>query len=118
MRSRLIRFALVVMALMFAATQTASGSCASFSFGYDTSNRLIRQQASDAGWWSYPATAGATGYTALSQYSAVGSVSPSYDGNGDLTYDGTFTYAYDAERRLTSIVQGGATLSAINWITQ
>ena len=35
----------------------------------------------------------------LDQYSAVGSVTPTYDGNGNLTYDGSFTYCYDAESR-------------------
>jgi RHS repeat-associated protein len=37
-------------------------------------------------------------------------VTPSYDGNGNLTGDGTFTYGYDAENRLTSA--SGAGLSA------
>ncbi len=48
-------------------------------------------------------------YTAknLDQYTAVGAVTPTYDGNGNLTFDGTFTYGYDAESRLTSVTQGG-----------
>jgi hypothetical protein len=39
---------------------------------------------------------------ALNQYSAVGEVTPNYDGNGNLTYDGTFTYGYDAASRFVS----------------
>jgi RHS repeat-associated protein len=39
-------------------------------------------------------------------------VTPTYDGNGNLTYDGAFTYAYDAESRLTSIQQGATTVAA------
>ena len=39
---------------------------------------------------------------ALNQYSAVAAMTPIYDGNGNLTFDGTFTYGYDAENRLTS----------------
>ena len=39
-------------------------------------------------------------------------MTPTYDGNGNLTYDGTFTYAYDAEGRLTSVTQGGTTVAA------
>ena len=27
-------------------------------------------------------------------------MTPTYDGNGNLTFDGTFTYGYDAESRL------------------
>ena len=52
-------------------------------------------------------------YTAnnLDQYTAVGAVTPTYDGNGNLTFDGTFTYGYDAESRLTSVTQGGTTVA-------
>src|SRR5262249_13236681 len=63
---------------------------------------------------NYPAaTPGTTGYTAnaLNQYTAVGAVSPSYDGNGNLTSDGTFTSGYDAENRLTSASGAGNTAS-------
>ena len=49
---------------------------------------------------------------ALNQYTAVGSVTPTYDGNGNLTYDGTFTYGYDAESRLTGVSQGGSAVAA------
>ena len=50
-------------------------------------------------------------YTAnvLNQYTAVGSVSPTYDGNGNLTSDGTYTFGYDAENRLTSASGAGTT---------
>ena len=44
----------------------------------------------------------------LDQYTAVGAITPTYDGNGSLTYDGVFTYGYDAESRLISASQGGA----------
>jgi hypothetical protein len=43
----------------------------------------------------------------LNQYAAVGSVSPTYDGNGNLTSDGQFTCCYDTESRLTSILSAG-----------
>jgi YD repeat-containing protein len=36
----------------------------------------------------------------------VGAVTPAYDANGNLTYDGSFTYCYDPESRLTGIVTG------------
>jgi RHS repeat-associated protein len=45
------------------------------------------------------------------RYTAVGAVSPTYDGNGSLTSDGTFTFGYDAENRLTSAVGAGNTAS-------
>jgi RHS repeat-associated protein len=34
-------------------------------------------------------------------------VTPSYDGNGNLTFDGTFTYCYDAENRMTAVLSAG-----------
>ena len=44
---------------------------------------------------------------ALNQYTAVGAATPTYDANGNLTYDGRFTYCYDAESRLTAIISAG-----------
>src|SRR5262249_33212280 len=34
-----------------------------------------------------------------------------YDGNGNLTNDGNFTYCYDAENRLTAAISGGTCAS-------
>ena len=91
------------------AQTTPTATSATFAFGYDATNRRISQSATDNSWWSYPATATNVGYTAnnLNQYSAVGAVTPTYDGNGNLTYDGTFTYGYDAENRLISASGAG-----------
>ena len=54
----------------------------------------------------YPAaTASTVSYTPgtpLDQYAGIGAVTPTYNGNGELTYDGTFTYGYGAEGRLIS----------------
>ena len=62
---------------------------------------------------NYPSSASTTSYTAnvLNQYSAVGAVTPIYDGNGNLTYDGTYTYCYEAESRLTKILSAGTCAS-------
>ena len=38
-------------------------------------------------------------------------MTPTYDGNGNLTFDGTFTYGYDAENRLISASGAGNTAS-------
>ena len=85
-----------------------------FTHGYDQTNRRVSLNVNDSTWLLYPAAAGSTAYTAnaLNQYSAVGSVTPTYDGNGNLTFDGTFSYAYDAENRLTSITQGGTAIAS------
>ena len=78
----------------------------------NATNRRISQTATDNTYWSYPAATPSTvSYTAnnVDQYSAVGSVTPTYDGNGNLTFDGTFTYGYDAENRLISASGAGNT---------
>jgi RHS repeat-associated protein len=93
--------------------QTApTASSAAFTYLYDATNRRISQTATDNSYWSYPtATASTVSYTAnnLDQYSAVGPVTPTYDGNGNLIFDGTFIYGYDAENRLISAVGAGNT---------
>ncbi|MEA1677474.1 RHS repeat-associated core domain-containing protein [Nitrospirillum sp. BR 11163] len=88
-----------------------SPSSVTFAHSYDATNRRIGQSVSDSSWLLQPATAGTTTYTpnALNQYGQVGAVTPSYDGNGSLTGDGTFTYGYDAENRLVSVTGGGVT---------
>ena len=94
------------------AAPTASRS--GFAYTYDAANRRIGGSATDNSRWSYPtATATTVSYTAnnLDQSTAIGAVTPTYDGNGNLTYDGTFTYGYDAESRLTSVTQGGTTVA-------
>ena len=55
--------------------------------------------------------ASTTSYTAnsLNQYTAVGAITPTYDTNGNLTSDGTYTLGYDAENRLVSASGAGNT---------
>ena len=87
-----------------------AASTASFGYSYNQANQRIAQTASNASWWHYPTVAGTISYSAnsLDQYTAVGAVSASYDGNGNLTSDGTFVFGYDPENRLLSVTQGGA----------
>jgi RHS repeat-associated protein len=92
----------------------AASSSVTFAYRYDPNNRRISQAANDNSWLLYPAgPTNTTHYTAnnLNQYSAVGSVTPAYDGNGNLTDDGTFKYCYDAESRLTGILSAGTCAS-------
>ena len=51
-----------------------------------------------------------TAYTAnnLNQYTRVGTATPTYDKNGNPTSDGTITYRWDAENRLTGATVPGA----------
>ena len=38
-------------------------------------------------------------------------MTPTYDGNGNLTYDGAFTYCYDTESRLIGVLSSGSCAS-------
>jgi RHS repeat-associated protein len=93
---------------------TPSTTSVAFAHAYNAANQRSGQTATDNSWWFYPGTTASTvNYTAnaLNQYTAVGSVTPSYDGNGNLTSDGTFIYGYDAENRLTSASATGVAAS-------
>ena len=73
-------------------------------------HRRIGQTVDDNTWLAYPAGApSTTSYTAdkLNRYSAVTGMTPSYDANGNMTGDGTYTYGYDAENRMVSANGGG-----------
>ncbi|MFH1232191.1 MAG: RHS repeat-associated core domain-containing protein, partial [Planctomycetota bacterium] len=56
-------------------------------------------------------TAEGKAYTSnnLNQYTQVDSTTLNYDPNGNLTGDGTCTYSYDYENRLTSAIKSGTT---------
>jgi RHS repeat-associated protein len=71
------------------------------------------ESASIAAYVWQPSGTASNSYTpnTLNQYSAVSGTSYTYDGNGNLTADGAFTYAYDAENRLLSAVRGGLTVA-------
>ena len=91
-----------------AAQAAPTGLSVLFQYAYDGSNRRISGNPAISNWWSYP-TAASTSYSVnnLNQYTAVGSTRPTYDGDGNLASDGSFTYCYDAESRLTSILSAG-----------
>jgi len=100
------------------APAAASPAASSVTFGhaYNAVNQRIGQTVSDNSWINYPAaTPGTVSYTtnALNQYTAVGAVTPTYDGNGNLSYDGTFTYGFDVRNRLTSASGAGNTAAYV-----
>jgi RHS repeat-associated protein len=97
------------------APAVAAPTAGSVTFGhsYNKANQRIGQTVSDNSWLNYPAAASPVSYTAnaLNRYTAVGAVSPTYDGNSNLTSDGTFTLGYDSENRLTTASGAGNTAS-------
>lgn len=97
-------------------TQTSNGNSAQRRFVYDRwGNRTGVWDATSGGnqiqgvtmqTVSFPGT----GTAPTNRISVVGATGISYDANGNLTNDGSHTYAYDSENRVVS-VDGGSTAS-------
>src|SRR6202789_4206540 len=105
----------------------ATGNNDTFSYGYTNAHEAQTAPASNSAWFWQPPTNNSTSYTpnALNQYSAIGSQTTggincqgiaqglSYDCNGNLTFDGTYTYTYDSENHLlTANKTAGGTVAA------
>ena len=94
-----------------------SASSVTLSHTYNKVNQRIGQTVTDNSWLNYPPSSpSSVSYTsnALNQYTAVGAASLSYNDNGNLTSDGTFSLGYDAENRLISSVGGGTAAYAFD----
>jgi RHS repeat-associated protein len=92
-----------------------------YTFQYTNAHQLYTEANTAASYVWQPSAGASTSYTpnALNQYTAVGSQTSggtncfgatqglSYDCNGNLTFDGTFTYSYDAENRLLTASKTG-----------
>ncbi len=97
-----------------ALAQSWLGSSVAFAYGYDDTGRLVNQAASDAqfAWHSVAGGTGSYGTASnLNLYPTVGGVSQTYNTNGCLTGDGTWTFSYDSENRLTAASMAGVTAS-------
>ena len=102
-----------------AAAAPAAGPLVTFTHAYNKANQRIAQEASDNTWLSYPVGVRTTDYNQtpanpLNQYTTIGTtgqptITPTYDGNGNLTADGTYTLGYDLENRLVSASGAGNT---------
>ena len=78
----------------------------SYGYAYDSIGNRLWSAANDV----------TKSYTAnsLNQYTAVSAgANPVYDADGNMTGDGTFAYAYDAENRLVSVTSAAETNGAI-----
>ena len=96
--------------------QTFVGSSVTFTLGYDNINRITSQQVSDSQFMWHPASAGTVSYGTpndLNQYPSVGGASYSYNNNGCLTSDGTWTYGYSVEDKLVSATKTGVSASFV-----
>lgn len=94
---------------------TFTGSSVTFTLGYDKTHKMNSQQVSDgANYMWHPAAAGTTTYgtaTNLNQYPTIGGVTQSYNSNGCLTGDGTWTFDYDTENHLLTASKTGVSVT-------
>jgi RHS repeat-associated protein len=99
-------------------TLPSTGSAVTFAYSYNAANQRSSFTSTDNAWIDYQSgPASMTNYSAnaLNQYACIGvftppcagGVAPTYDANGNLTSDGTYTFGYDVENRLTSASTAG-----------
>ncbi|MGE0265473.1 MAG: DUF6531 domain-containing protein [Candidatus Obscuribacterales bacterium] len=88
-----------------------------FEYEYDGTGLVTRQDVDNGDFLWHPASGGTKSYGTAgdtNEYPTVGGVSQSYDDNGTLTGDGTWTYAYDSRNRMTSASKTGLTVGFSN----
>ncbi len=93
---------------------TFVGSGATFVPAFDKTHKMVSQSISDANMAWYPTTTVSTTYgTAdnVNKYPTVGGVGYSYDGNKNLTGDGTWTFGYDTENHLLTASKTGVSVT-------
>jgi RHS repeat-associated protein len=96
-------------------TPTASGQDQEVNFAYNPASQITRRtSANDAYAWTQSYNVN-RGYTAngLNQYTASGSITPTYDARGNLTSAGGTTYGYTSENELLSAT--GATAATFGY---
>ncbi len=76
------------------------------TFAYNPASQIVTKTRSNAAYAFTGYVSVSRPYTVngLNQYTAAGSASFTYDDNGNLTGDGTNTYAYDVENRMISAI--------------
>ena len=93
---------------------TFVGSSVTYSYSFDKIHQVKDLLVSDSRFMWNPLADSSTTYASannLNQYPTVGGASISYNGNGCLTGDGTWTFGFDALSRMTSASKTGVSAS-------
>jgi RHS repeat-associated protein len=99
-----------------ALSQNFVGSSNGYSFSLNNVHQLVGVGMSDNTFVWHPSAAGTVSYgTAdnVNKYPTVGAASLTYDGNKNLTSDGTWTYSYDTENHLLTAAAGAVSASYV-----
>ncbi len=100
-------------------THTLSGTVNTWTLGYSKAHQLVSEAASNAAWGhvasvdetiSYGAANSLNQYVTVTQ-GASPAVTLTHDANGNLTGEGTWAFAYDAENRLRTATRAGTAAS-------
>jgi RHS repeat-associated protein len=85
---------------------------ATLGFGYTAASQLNTRSTTNGalGWWTAPNNVQSYAVNGLNQYITVNGTTYTHDARGNLTSDGSRTFAYDVENRLTS-VSGSASMT-------
>jgi RHS repeat-associated protein len=97
-------------------THNFVGSSVAFTYGYNLVHEPTSVAVSDSTYMWHPAAAGTTAYAAadnVNKYATVGGATYTYDGNKNLSGDGTWTYTYDTENHLLTAAKAGTSVSAV-----
>lgn len=97
-------------------THAFNGSNVSFTYGSNKVHQLTSQSVSDSLFVWHPAAVGSSSYgpaNGVNQYPNIAGVAQSYNTNGCLTGDGTWTFGYDTENHLISATKTGVSASYV-----
>ncbi len=94
---------------------TFVGSNVTFSYTFDAIHQMLTQSMSDGtNFQWHPSAGGTVTYgtaSNLNLYPTVGGIAHTYNNNGCLTGDGTWTFGYNVESMLTSATKTGTSLA-------
>jgi len=99
-----------------ALSQNFVGSSNGYSFSFNNVHQLVGVGMSDNTFVWHPSAAGTVSYgTAdnVNKYPTMGAASLTYDGNKNLSSDGTWTFAYDTENHLLTAAAGAVSASYV-----
>jgi RHS repeat-associated protein len=93
-----------------------TGSSVALTYGFNKVHQENSRSVTDGAYLWHPSVGGTVSYgtaNSINEYPTVGGASYSYDGNGNLQSDGTWTYSYDTENHLLSANKTGVSASYV-----